>query len=131
MSEMFDVIIAGDWVVDEYWYLVRQHSEISSHTGFVHYRSSAKPDERILDLCSAGHIARVLFTLRSNPGPNYRIWGIGDWNHNDTEHLQHLIHAHEVDECQAPRANFSLGWRLCDHPPADIRLLPLHNNRQT
>ncbi|HSS79102.1 MAG TPA: ATP-binding protein [Thermoanaerobaculia bacterium] len=128
---MPDILIAGDWVVDEYWYLVRQHSEISSHTGFVHYRSSSKPAERILDLCSAGHVARVLFTLRSKPGPYYKIWGIGDWNQSDTDHLLHLIHAHEVNDCQAPRANFSLGRSLCDNPPYDITLLPLHENRQT
>jgi len=128
---MFDVIIAGDWVVDEYWYLVQQHSEISSHTGFVHYRVSSKPSERILDLCSAGHIARVLFTLRSKPDPKYRIWGVGDWNHNDTSHLLHLIHAHEVEKCQASRANFSLSRELCDQPPAEVRLIPLRANRQT
>lgn len=126
-----DIIIAGDWVVDEYWYLVRQHSEISSHTGFVHYRSSSKPTERIVDLCSAGHVARVLFTLRLAPGPYYRIWGIGDWNAGDTEHLLHLVHAHEVPDCGAPLANFSLDRHLCETPPSDIMLLPIHKDRQT
>jgi len=130
-EEIGDIIIAGDWVVDEYWHLVRQRSEISSHTGFVHYRSSSKPTERIIDLCSAGHVARVLFTLRSSPGPYYRIWGIGDWNTGDTERLLHLIHAHEVTDCGAPLANFSLDRNLCGTPPKDIRLMPLHNGRQT
>lgn len=126
-----DLIIAGDWVVDEYWYLVRQHSEISSHTGFVHYRASSKPTERVLDLCSAGHVARVLYTLREKTQGSYTIWGIGDWNPDDTEHLEHLIHAGAVPECEAARANFSLGWRFCDNPPDRVTLLPRHPNAQT
>ncbi len=128
---MSNIIIAGDWVVDEYWYLVRHHSEISSHTGFVHYRSSSKPTERIIDLCSAGHVARVLYTLRSEPDKYYKIWGIGNWNNNDTDHLLHLIHAHDVQECQAPLANFSLERRLCNNPLKDIMLFPLHPDKQT
>ena len=128
---MSDIIIAGDWVVDEYWYLVRQHSEISSHTGFVHYRSSSKREDRILDLCSAGHVARVLFTLRDKPGPFYRIWGIGDWNEGDTKQLQHLVHAHAVEGCKATQANFLLWRPLCPNPPVDVTLLPLHKDRPT
>ena len=111
---MGDIIIVGDWVVDEYWYLVRQHSEISSHTGFVHYRSTSKPTERILDLCSAGHVARVLFDLRTeSENKNYRIWGIGDWDADDTNNLLHLIHANGENKCKASQANYTLNRKLC------------------
>jgi len=131
VAEVTDILVAGDWVVDEYWYLVRQHSEISSHTGFVHYRASKKPTERVLDLCSAGHVARVLFSLRPLEAKSYTIWGIGDWNAGDTEHLEHLIHAGAAPECQASLANYSLGRRFCDHRPEGIRLFPLHQDAQT
>ncbi|HYX28162.1 MAG TPA: AAA family ATPase [Pyrinomonadaceae bacterium] len=126
---MKDIIIAGDWVVDEYWYLVRQHSEISSHTGFVHYRSSSKREDRILDLCSAGHVARVLNSLRSSSN-DYHIWGIGDWNDGDTNQLLHLIHRPKPD-CHANQANFLLNRPVCSEPPPGVTLLPLHKDRPT
>ena len=128
---MEGIVIAGDWVVDEYWYLVKHHSEISSHTGFVHYRSSSEPTERVIDLCSAGRVARVIYSLKYEDKDSYNIWGIGDWNENDTEHLLHLVHTHIVNDCDASLANFTLGRRFCKKPPAGIQLFPLHKNRQT
>lgn len=59
-----NVLIVGDWFVDEYWFIARHHSELSSHTGPLHFRVVSEPGEAVRDLCGAGLIARVLYELR-------------------------------------------------------------------
>jgi ATPase family protein associated with various cellular activities (AAA) len=123
------ILIVGDWVVDEYWFLVRHHSEVSSHTGFVHYRISSKPDEVVRDLCGAGHMARILYQLRSKSRSEEAydcdLIGLGSWNEGDTQLINHLVHARDpVNACTAASALFRLNLESCSSPP-DITLLPL------
>lgn len=126
------ILIFGDWVVDEYWFLVRHHSEISSHTGFVHYRIASRPEEIVSDLCGAGHVARTLYTLRREVRSRYKICGLGSWADSDTSLLRHLIHSHAKDnDCQAASANFRLKENVCRRAPARLRLSPLFDNDPT
>jgi ATPase family associated with various cellular activities (AAA) len=125
------ILIVGDWVVDEYWFLVRHHSEVSSHTGFVHYRISSKPDEVVRDLCGAGHMARILHQLRSKSraegGYDCDLIGLGAWNESDTQLINHLVHARDPgNACAAASALFRLNPESCSSPP-DITLLPLRS----
>jgi len=108
------ILIVGDWVVDEYWHLVRHHSDISSHTGFTHFRSSLKSGEVYMDLCGAGHDARVLHHLFRDVQSS--IWGLGVWHPDDDEFLRHLVHGRRPD-CPVAKASYRLSSRLCKNPP--------------
>lgn len=59
-----NILIIGDWFVDEYWFLVRHYSDISSHVGPLHYRIYSKPEEYVKNLCGAGLVAQVLYQSR-------------------------------------------------------------------
>lgn len=119
------ILIVGDWVVDEYWFLVRHHSAISSHTGFVHYRVSSDSAEIVADLCGAGHIARALYQLRAESGRSYNLVGVGKWNDEDTDFIAHLVHARNEPDCGAARANFKFTPTCCSKKDPEISLLSL------
>lgn len=57
-------LVIGDWFVDEYWFVVRHYSDVSSHTGPFHYRIVSESNDPVKDLCGAGLIARILYELR-------------------------------------------------------------------
>ena len=59
------VLVVGDWFVDEYWFVVRHHSDVSSHTGQLHYRIASEFGDAVRDLCGAGLVARILYELRT------------------------------------------------------------------
>jgi len=118
------ILIIGDWVVDEYWFLVRHHSEISSHTGFVHYRIASKFGEPVKDLCGAGHVARVLHQLSRDCRYKYDIFGLGIWNQKDTSLIKHLIHTKYKNSCNAANVTYTLTNITCNRPP-NIRLVSL------
>lgn len=143
-------VIAGDWVVDENWFLVKHHSELSKHTGKAHYRrleteDTARdvPADKILDLCGAGHVARVLylerqrfqFPLEVNEAPHadFDLLAIGRWHQEDQDFLTHLVHSGRDDSpCKAGR----LGYRVvppqvCDKPPEGIILHTLDPDAPT
>lgn len=91
------LLVVGDWVVDEYWHLVRHHSEISSHVGFTHFRTSprrgeaaaARDEEVFMDLCGAGHVTRIL--RRLDHEHRWRIWGVGSWQKSDQKFIDVLV----------------------------------------
>jgi hypothetical protein len=139
------VLVVGDWVVDEYWFLVRHYSDISSHTGFVHYRLACDKNDPISGLCAAGHVARVFFQLLNEDKEkkggcvntnNFGIIGIGKWHANDTEHIKHLIHSkgkeseNTVNLCDAATANFKISHSYCEEP-SDIHLQTLDPDSPT
>lgn len=57
-------LVVGDWFVDEYWFVVRHHSDVSSHAGPFHYRICSEPKDTVRDLCGAGLVTRILYELR-------------------------------------------------------------------
>ena len=60
-----NILVVGDWFVDEYWFVVRHYSEVSSHSGSFHYRIASKQKRDVVkDLCGGGLISRVLYELR-------------------------------------------------------------------
>lgn len=124
------VLIVGDWVIDKYWLLVRHQSEISSHTGFNHYRLSNRRDDVIADLCGAGHVARSLYQLRGADGGAYKIYGLGHWNEGDSSLIAHLVHAREKGDCRAASACFHLTPTFCSEPP-DVNLITLQPDGPT
>ncbi len=117
------VVIVGDWVIDEYWLLARHHSRISSHTGVVHFRLAIDPDQEIVDLCGAGHVARVLLHL-NRPHRSYDLIGLGNWNKEDTKMISHLAHARDNPDCHANSPGFTMNRRFCSEDP-EISLFSL------
>ncbi len=117
------VIIVGDWVVDEYWLLAKHHSRISSHTGFEHFRLATEAKQEIIDLCGAGHVARVLLHLKPRRSP-YDVIGLGNWNRRDTDLILHLAHARENSSCLANSPGFTATCQHCSKPPS-IKLISL------
>ena len=73
-DRLCNILIVGDWFVDEYWFLVRHYSDISSHIGPLHYRIASKPREYVKNLCGAGLVAQVLYRLKK-----YKINNLGDF----------------------------------------------------
>ncbi len=127
------ILIVGDWVVDEYWFLVRHHSQLSSQTGAMQYRIFSKPGDRVKDLCGAGHIARILYSLRHRDQPryDYELVGLGNWNKEDELLLKHLVHAEETGDCPARNAAFTALPQMCKRVPQDIDLLALRSGDST
>jgi hypothetical protein len=136
-------VIAGDWVVDENWFLVRHHSDTSKHTGDAHYRrlesreqgpSDDKPEyDKILNLCGAGFIARVLYKHAVCDGRReYSLRAIGRWQGGDTTYLSHLVHSGDNEGCEAGRLGYRLVQPALTHPaPAGITLQTLDEESPT
>jgi hypothetical protein len=121
----YTILIVGDWVVDEYWFVAQHHSQLSSHQGLVHYRLSPEISDHVKDLCGAGHVARVLHELRKEPDRRpYELVGLGLWNPGDTELIQHLVHARSNSSCHVGKTSFQLKPQFCTNS-TDITLIPL------
>jgi ATPase family associated with various cellular activities (AAA) len=127
------VVVVGDWIVDEYWFLRPCISQVASSRGLVHYESASDPLHAIRDLCGAGHVAHILYnslgpsaaaseviSSAGTPAPWFSIIGIGSWNSKDTELLRHLVHADKDVACPAPTMGLSLcvGAEVCPDPPS-------------
>jgi hypothetical protein len=110
------VLVIGDWVVDEYWFVVRHQSQISSHTGFAHFRIGSQEGEPIMDLCGAGEVAQALHQLGTEAGP-YRLIGLGKWRDADTEYIGHLVHAKGQQGCPVAECTFGLSRQVCEEAP--------------
>ena len=128
MNSSHTILIVGDWVIDEYWFLVRHQSTISSHTGREHFRVVFQPGQIMRDLCGAGHVARVLAQLRKRQGSSYKLIGLGSWDPKDTDLIGHLFH--EDCELRQPRYRFRIDAGDCKEEPS-IALKPLASSGAT
>jgi hypothetical protein len=126
-----NLLIVGDWVIDEYWFLVRHHSDTSTHTGLAHYRVINEPPEDVIrGLCGAGHVARVLLKLMEKDNPKnvkIKLYGIGNWNKNDTELIMHLVH-----DCKSTKVSKEMKKiEICRNPLPNLKLSPINQNSHT
>ena len=108
MDQPKNIIIVGDWVVDEYRTVVQHRSETSASTGREHLRVTGTR----VDLCGAGHVARTLRRLLAyNEGEDLggcRLFGIGNWSANDQDYISRLISASDEDCNWRDTAPFSI-----------------------
>jgi len=134
------VLIAGDWVIDEYWFLLEHQSEKSTHAGLSHYRISFDTGDIFADLCAAGHTARVLYRIQEGLGLNesnknrspYDICGLGNWNAKDTENIKHLFHSNStVRKCNPVTLPFRLNSERCGNAPPNLYLETLQEGSPT
>jgi hypothetical protein len=80
------VAIIGDWFIDEYWLLTRQHAYHSSAPGDVHYVArQTNADKAIVGLCGAPAVFEMLRTYfeKKKAGSPFEFVGFGVWNHVD------------------------------------------------
>lgn len=98
-----NILVIGDWFVDENWIVTTENSPTSSHIGKQQYRSRVgNIDAQLLSLCGAGSVARLLHSLdgiKSEDGKekqDVQLFGLGHWEPDDTHHLAALFRS----DCQ-------------------------------
>ena len=91
MTEQTRVIVAGDWLVDEYWVVGPHRSQSSSRTGATHSRALQEGAGSVQSLCGAGQVATILHQATKNDRPANRIVGIGIWHPGDDEELKWML----------------------------------------
>lgn len=93
-SDQHNMLIVGDWVVDENWIVTTEKSPTSSHVGKQQYRSLIDdPKGQILTVCAAGSSMLMLHGLQDE---RLRLYGLGLWDENDTEFLASLFCSEDV-----------------------------------
>lgn len=107
-----NILIVGDWFVDEYWFMVRHHSDVSSHTGPVHYRIASQPDHFVRDLCGCGLIARVFYELRKYKINNWseKVIEIINKNHEKVD----VYYKNQFEDGKLKDGSLKNGWLSLD-----------------
>ena len=85
-KELQTVAIIGDWFIDEYWLLTRQHSYHSSAPGDIHYVArEANACKRIVGLCGTPAILEMLrsYFAKKKDASRFEFVGFGVWNPAD------------------------------------------------
>ena len=101
LSESLNILVVGDWVVDENWIIANHDAETSAHVGNEHFRSLVDHvDSQVLSLCGAGNVARSLhgLSIQETPGTEemeinktLKVFGLGLWHPEDTKLLSSLF----------------------------------------
>ena len=87
-----NIIVVGDWFVDEHWVTGIHRSSSASRTGMAHHRVIQNMDSQIESFCGAGRTASLLYNIDSEKiQKNYSIYGIGIWHEHDKETLKNMF----------------------------------------
>ena len=86
-----DLLVVGDWVVDDHWVVGEHQSVSSSRTGMLHSRALADYDCSVRSLCGAGQVATILHQARFEPPVALRVSGLGLWHPNDGTQLALML----------------------------------------
>ena len=87
-----NILVVGDWIVDEHWLTGIHRSSSSSRVGDAHYRVLYNSDSVVTTFCGAGTPASLLHQLRDGDDKNtFCITGLGLWHEDDTEILQSMF----------------------------------------
>jgi ATPase family associated with various cellular activities (AAA) len=90
------IIVVGDWIIDQYWFLSRHQSETSASVGYNHFKISSNPGALIAALCGAAHTAKIIHTRNTDPArtdakPPFVVFGLGLWNDAQTTSIIDLL----------------------------------------
>ncbi len=88
---MKNILILGDWLIDEHWVTGVHRVASSRRTGKVHYRVLQKPDSIIKSSVGAGRTASVLLRTIKDEVNSYNIHGIGVWSKGDEIGIKQLL----------------------------------------
>jgi hypothetical protein len=120
-----DILVLGDWIVDDNWVVTSHRSKISTNVGHYHYRSVQSPQTVSRELCGAGRVAIFLYSAigqsaRDEP-ERYRISGLGIWHEDDRDILSRMFLPGNV-QAHVP---YVVRKPLSDHVPQDVALYNL------
>jgi len=87
-----NILVVGDWLVDEHWLTGIHRSSFSSRVGDAHYRALHDSDSVVTTFCGAGTPASLLYQLKDNDGKHrFNIIGLGLWHEDDTDILKSMF----------------------------------------
>lgn len=84
------VLVVGDWVVDEHWVVDDHRSASASRTGKRHSRALHLTDCSVRSLCGAGQVATTLHTAYLG-SKRIGVKGLGVWRPSDTDELCQML----------------------------------------
>jgi hypothetical protein len=113
-SKTLTILIVGDWIIDEFWFVTQHSSDISSHVGFSHFRLAVNRGEKIINLCGAGHVCKIVFQTLIKNNWDFHIHGIGKWYYPDTELLKHLCHTNLTSKCKISDSRYHMTLETCN-----------------
>src|ERR1700739_4218222 len=114
MGEPIEILVVGDWVVDENWVLAKHRSSSSTMEGRAHLRALGGLDSSVVTFCGAGRVARFLYWMNRFKEPTtkdpelwispdrrddeaFSIVGLGHWAEEDEPRLYKMFHPRYVN----------------------------------
>jgi len=86
-----NILVVGDWLVDEHWVVGKHRAASSSRTGRSHSRALHSENCSVRSLCGAGQVATVLYQAKLADTHPFQINGVGIWHRADTDILRHML----------------------------------------
>ncbi len=86
-----NIIVVGDWFVDEHWVTGVHRSSSASRASESHHRAIQDMDSIIEAFCGAGRTASLLYQIRENEQRVFTIFGIGIWHAKDKDILKSMF----------------------------------------
>lgn len=93
-----NVLVVGDWVVDENWTVAAHQSPTATEPVGSHFRSIVARDAAVFSFCGAGRVARALYWMNRYKAegqayvpakdPHLNIFGLGIWAVGDGQNLR-------------------------------------------
>jgi len=94
---MKNILVIGDWVVDEHWVVGKHRSDTASRRGEAHYHALHDLDSSVEALSGAGMVASLLASTKANNDLVFRVHGVGAWNSDDQTTLEAMTRANGLD----------------------------------
>ena len=89
MPKDLNVLVVGDWVVDEYWMTGTHRTRTAARVGRAQLRSLHDSSSVVQALVGAGRIASL---MRTSVGPQkISITGVGLWHRHDNDHIEAMF----------------------------------------
>lgn len=89
-----NILVVGDWVVDEHWMTGLHRTSKGSRTGEVYSRVLNDPSSNMTSLCGAGLVASIFHSLQRSEDSllkTIRVYGLGVWHPDDTAILENML----------------------------------------
>jgi hypothetical protein len=86
-----ELLVVGDWVIDDYWATGIHRSATASRIGKAHLRALNKPGTIVSTFAGAGRVASLLRYARLDQTEKISICGVGFWHREDTKQLKALF----------------------------------------
>lgn len=115
-----NILVVGDWMIDQNWVGGIHRSSTSSRTGKMHLRCFDMHDGAVDDLCGAGATAAVIFRAFKAAKIPVHITGIGIWNQNDTNYITNLLMPAD-ERIMQPAGQITVNQN--ETPTKDIKLI--------